>query len=326
MTISETLNRLSAYPKIAVVGDIMLDEHVWCEVLGISPEDDLAWKLRHSRRQLQLGGAANVARNLKMLDGDPRLFGAGGEDYAGVKVRNLCEEAGIRLDMTACPDRPTTTKTRYLTAHGRHIMRVDHETTVFLSGQEADQLALRITAAGPFDLIVVSDYAKGVVTSGLMGFLLAMGCPVFVDPKRNFSHYGEATLIKANKEEAERFASPTTDARPVGPARRSGRFIIITDGGNGGRLQRFDGVKLLSEAEVPVRKREVGDPTGCGDSFLAAAALYYSLDEGRNMADACLVGCAAGACTVDHVGVHAVTRDEVLRELAHPEYERAGFR
>jgi bifunctional ADP-heptose synthase (sugar kinase/adenylyltransferase) len=113
-------------PQILVIGDIMLDKHVHCEVLGLSSEDDLTPKIRIISEDVSLGGAANVAVNLRKLGAEVMLIGQVGTDGDGHRVDQLLETNEIANDIWCDSSRPTTVKTRYLTPRGRHIVRVDH--------------------------------------------------------------------------------------------------------------------------------------------------------------------------------------------------------
>jgi len=294
--------------KVAVIGDIILDEHVYCDVLGISPEDDLAPKLRVSSRVYKLGGAANTAHNLKTLGVEQvYLFGRRGNGRdTFFHFDMLCTEADI-IAQLCHSDVDIPVKSRYLTRMGRHVARVDCEQISPMRKEETAEILKLIDECGPFRFIVVSDYAKGTITEELMQSLGTRGC-LIVDPKiKDFRKYGNVHVITPNEKEWEACMLYAGKAKNV----------VVTLSGVGCRWVGCDGYAVCN-----VRTREVGDPTGCGDSFIAG--LTYALMAGLAMPDACCFANAVGACAYDHTGVHAVTREEVQAELKTFEYGREG--
>lgn len=291
-------------PKILVIGDIMMDKHVHCEVLGLSPEDDLTPKVRVAKERASLGGAANTAVNLQTLGADVTLLGIIGKDTPGLWVLDQLRKHNIIAEGFQHPTRPTTVKTRYLTPRGRHIIRIDHEedrqSKLFL--QWLKGVKLPSVAA-----IVVSDYAKGLVSPDVMDMLRKSNdCPIVVDPKRPLEAYGKIFAATPNHNEFERCLDPDNLCSYQGAD-----WIVVTLGSKGCDL--IDKVKLSSE-RIPTRAREVGDPTGCGDSFVAAFA--YAIVKGFSTKDACRIGNAAGAVKYDHRGVYAVSVRELVSEMA----------
>lgn len=292
--------------RIAVVGDCILDEHVFCEVLGISPEDDLAPKLRVRKRRFSLGGAANVAANLKTM-GVGKVFLLGQMDnvcdlqhtsFLNSTFHALCADKDIiALMVQNGVDIPT--KTRYVTDHGRHVCRVDHERPERLGVEKVEEVLANLDANGPFPFIVVSDYAKGMINNELMEGLQSRG-KLIVDPKfRRIEGYGKPYVVTPNFREWMEFEYSVPD---------NVDFTVVTIGEKG-CLVFTQSDKLT----FGVRSREVGDPTGCGDSFVAGLA--RALLAGVRMPDACRFANAAGACAFDYTGVHAVTLSEVRHEL-----------
>src|SRR5215831_8662083 len=207
-------------PTVLVVGDIMCDTYLWGKVSRISPEAPVPIFESTERRQV-LGGAANVAANLRALGCEVRLLGVVGADVAGRCVRELLHRQGI--DDTALledPSRPTTEKTR-LVAQQQHVLRLDQESRAPLAPDIVRHaLQHSTTLLADIDGLVCSDYHKGVCTPGLLEPLFAMarasGKHIMVDPKvRVFSRYRGATVLKPNLAEVEQasgyaLANPTT--------------------------------------------------------------------------------------------------------------------
>jgi D-beta-D-heptose 7-phosphate kinase/D-beta-D-heptose 1-phosphate adenosyltransferase len=301
----------AAGPNIAVYGDVMLDEHFICDVIGISPEDDAALKVRVLGREARPGGAANVAVNLAKLGANVSLSGVMGSDEAALELSKLLRAENIDFRCLQLGDRPTTVKTRYVTKRGRHLMRVDKECCDPLSHRDTEELTRRLLDASSPACVVVSDYAKGVVQEDAMKPLQSKA-KVVVGPKGiDFMKYGKVDAIVPNRLELYRASACASDdllEAAIKALRRQSRVLVVTLAESGCVF-----VNKKGSCHYPVRAREVVDPAGCGDSFLAGFA--YALANGWQDDEACVVGNACGACAASHLGVHAVTRDEVKAEL-----------
>ena len=291
-------------PRILVIGDIMLDKHIHCEVLGLSPEDDLTPKIRVISEDVSLGGAANVAVNLRRLGAKVLLVGQLGKDGDGHRVDQLLETNEIENTTWCEQKRPTTVKTRYLTPRGRHIVRVDAEKTHH-SPEFMEWFSSTVNFLGDLDVIIVSDYAKGVISSAVLDLLRnRYKCPIVVDPKRPLEQYGQIFAATPNQTEFDQYINADEIC--------SYQFdwVVVTCGAKGCRLIDKRGVTCHN---FSVRAREVGDPTGCGDSFVAA--FTYAITRGLKIDAACRIGNAAGSVKFDHRGVHAVTIHEIVDEM-----------
>lgn len=308
--------KLGRQPRIMVIGDIMLDQYVMCDVVGQSPEDDIALKLRPTDRFFKGGGAVNVALNLDQLGAHVALIGRTGKDDARNRLyRILLGHSQIDLWDVQSELCPTTQKTRYMTnKQRRHVCRVDEEC---VSNEKDAEIIERFnrSVSSYFDLIVVSDYGKGVISSGLLAALRDGSVPYIVDPKRkNLKDYGPALAITPNEAEG------MDDAGHVKPF--FAHNMIVTRSEKGADVYKHtpgahtSGFKWYTQG---TRAREVGDPAGCGDSFVAALAVAVA--QGATTEQAVAIGCAAGAVAYDHVGVHNVCMDELLRELEAFNYQ-----
>lgn len=294
--------------KIAVLGDIMCDEYLHCTVSGVSPESDSALKLRIESRACRPGGAANVALNLASLGaGVVHLYGHIADDQAGLDIRSALISSGVELRSPSLPGYHTTVKSRVITRMGNHICRLDNERI-----HTANPVLLPVLGSsfGRYDIVVVSDYDKGVITQESMDGVKRLGVPFFVDPKkRGWGIYDGADAITPNEQEASyRFCY--TSADPVFPAKR----LIITRGSRGCTLvwrRMKDGKE--DGREIPVAAKQVGDPTGCGDSFLAGLVLSRCC--GRDWISSCIYANACGAVAFGQVGAIAVKAGAVEREL-----------
>jgi D-beta-D-heptose 7-phosphate kinase/D-beta-D-heptose 1-phosphate adenosyltransferase len=305
--------------RIAVVGDVMLDEYVWGDVHRVSPDAPVpVVDLR--RRSRAAGGAANVALNLAAAGASVRLVGLVGDDASGHALRGLLQQAGLDVaGLVSDPGRRTTTKTRVV-ARGQQIVRLDEEDRGEIGPASRAALAARLEGAlSGADAVVVSDYAKGLVDAALVGAVaeLAGGrIPVIVDPKRrDASPYRGCTAITPNRAEAEaasgRAIEGDDDVAPAAEAMASAsgaRQVLVTRGDRG--LSLWEQGRMT---HVPARAREVYDVTGAGDTVIAYFAL--GLAAGVAPADAAFLANAAGSVAVSRVGTTVVAPEELVRSL-----------
>lgn len=300
--------------RTVVVGDLMLDDYVWGDVARISPDAPVP-VVAVRRRTRVLGGAGNVAQNLVVAGADVALVGVVGADAAGAAFRGLAREAGIAADaILEDASRPTTVKTRVI-ARGQHLLRLDDEDGRALDARVRATLAAAARERGAgCAVVIVSDYAKGVVDGALVAEI-ASGAPVVVDPKsRDFARYAGCTAITPNRQEAEEATglALTSEDALADAARRirercGASLVLVTLGGDGMALGLPDGSLLT----IPAESREVFDVTGAGDTVLA----YFGLAIGAGLApaDAARLANLAAGIAVAKVGTSAVTPAEVLR-------------
>jgi len=304
--------------RVFVLGDVMLDEFVWGRVSRISPEAPVP-VVQVTGQSFHLGGAGNVAANVRSLGGLAVLAGVVGKDAAGGRVREALAAAGVDSRLVELGrDRPTTVKTR-IVAHGQQVVRTDREdATDVPAGAETalvEWLRRELASCGA---LVVSDYQKGVVTASLLKRVLPLarrrGVPVLVDPKvRHFRLYRGAMVVTPNQVETEQ----ATGLRLDGPAqlRAAGRRVLSLLGCRAALVTRGEhGMSLFERGRpplhVPTAAREVFDVTGAGDTVIATMAL--ALAAGASLAEAAvLANCAAGV-VVGKVGTAQATPDEVL--------------
>ena len=189
--------------RVIVVGDIMLDQYLWGSVERISPEAPVP-VVSVDKTTCLLGGAGNVARNIKALGGQPWLLSVCGQDRNGQELRDILEQQGISNCLLADKQRQTTLKTRVI-AGGQHVVRVDQESLQPVTDEVEEVLCVRLEeAVRQDDIVVVSDYGKGVLTPGLQtclnGLVQKQGCRILIDPKpANFSLYPEAIIMTPNR-------------------------------------------------------------------------------------------------------------------------------
>lgn len=314
MTLASTLHGR----RVLIAGDVMLDRFLFGRVDRISPEAPVP-VLRFEREERRLGGAANVAANVRALGGHPILAGVIGADEWGRLLQADLAAAGIETSLVTDPARPTTCKVRLATSRNQQVARVDYESDADLDGAQTDLMiqACRDALEGA-GAIVISDYLKGVVTARLFATLTAgaraAGIPVVADPKTpGPDRYHGATVITPNHHEAEAMSRMRIrgdeDARAAARAIQHAagvESVIITRGEHG--MWVLDG-STGRERALPAAAREVSDVTGAGDTVVAALAL--GLAAGLPLIDAADLANRAAAVVVGKFGAATATVSEI---------------
>ncbi|MCS7016880.1 MAG: D-glycero-beta-D-manno-heptose 1-phosphate adenylyltransferase [Gemmatales bacterium] len=324
-------------PQVLVVGDLMLDRYVWGNAERISQEAPVVL-LRADRREERLGGASSVATLLRALGARVMIAGVVGEDRDGQRVMQLLDE--LEIDHAAVlvdSSRPTTVKERYVgraqQRHPQQMLRVDYESRESISQaleqQLREVLRPRIRKA---DIILVSDYDKGVCTPSLLSWLIAEARVsqrrILADPIRCkstaenhvYEKYRGCTALTPNRLEASLATGlPTeTTAQALAAAEKLLTWLeleacVVTLDKDGMALAHRDGHRL----HFPTRPRQVYDITGAGDMVLCMLGL--ALAAGADYPEAIRLANVAGGLEVEKIGVAPVSRDEILRDLAEAE-------
>jgi rfaE bifunctional protein kinase chain/domain len=315
------LHRLSGLP-IVIVGDVMLDHFIFGRVTRISPEAPVP-VVEFDHEEFRVGGAGNVAHNVRGLGGSVELIGIVGRDEHGTRLKNALTKDGIGTAGLVTEDsRPTTRKVRIVTSRNQQVARIDYESDREARGDiETALVAALDKAAGSAKAIVISDYLKGTVTRALVaravGIARDRAIPVLVDPKvPHLDYYSGVTLLTPNNAEAETaaHASIRTDGEAGAAARairtRVGcRSVLITRGESGMWL-----LDDSHEGHIPAATREVSDVTGAGDTVIATLAL--ALAAGGDMAEAAMLANAAAGVTVSKFGPTSVSPAELRAAIA----------
>ena len=303
--------------RIAVIGDVMLDRFLIGRVSRISPEAPVPVVIFESE-EVRLGGAANVANNLRELGGAVDLIGVIGDDDSGAQLKSELAAKGIHATgLITDLERRTTTKMRVVTSRNQQVSRIDfesdHDVGAAIEDALVSQVELRARSA---QVVLVSDYQKGVVTRRAMAQLVAFaqqnGVPVIVDPKvPHIDYYGGATLVTPNHIEAESATNSriTTneDARRAATALRQRLGIdsvLITRGEHGMWLDHGG-----QDGYLPASAREVSDVTGAGDTVIATLAL--AIAAGATMPEAARLANEAAGIVVGRFGAATVSPDEL---------------
>jgi D-beta-D-heptose 7-phosphate kinase/D-beta-D-heptose 1-phosphate adenosyltransferase len=304
--------------SVLIVGDVMLDHFVVGRVSRISPEAPVP-VVEYDHDEYGIGGAGNVANNVRALAGAVELVGLIGEDRDADVLRDELLARHIGCDgLVGDKTRRTTTKQRIVTTRNQHVARVDYENDAEAGPAIEQALMARVDQhLEHARVVVVSDYLKGVVTRGLMSRLVELArmrnVPVLVDPKiPHIDYYAGATLVTPNHNEAE--VATHMRIRSDEDARRAGYVfmerahclsVLITRGEHGMSL-----VDPSGDLHFPAVAREVADVTGAGDTVIAALAL--SLAAGATRGEAAQLANHAAAIVVGHFGAATVTPAELL--------------
>ena len=298
--------------RVAVIGDIMLDEYIIGDTDRISPESPVP-VIREELRACVPGGASNVAVNIRALGVEVTLVGVVGMDADGDKLMAELDKRGIASSgILRIKDRPTSRKTR-LIARGSQMLRVDNETTEPIDQEIENELTALIGDANA-DVIVVSDYAKGVITDGLMTALTGLPGKIVVDPKSpDFSLYRSCDVIKPNHREilqATGLTDPSDDELEAGcrslMEMHNVTALLVTMGPQGMVLYE----KGRPSYHIKSRAREVYDVTGAGDTV--AAVLASALSAGVSLTDSCEIANMAAGLVVGKRQTATVTCREIL--------------
>lgn len=315
--------------RVLCIGDIMLDRFVYGSVDRISPEAPIP-VLKITREDEMLGGAGNVMRNLHALGAQACFAGLVGEDEAAGKIHELLNAAnGMEAVLIRDKTRTTTLKTRYM-ASNQQIMRADYEEAHPISSEQEKSLFSEISKKiAHYDVVVLSDYGKGVLSDGLCRQIITLATqmqkPVIVDPKgADYEKYRGARLVTPNLKElseASRMSCQSDD-----DILAAARHVIDQSGVENILATRSkDGMSLISASQqvlhLPTRARDVFDVSGAGDTVVATMALAIAL--GASQQEGAELANLAAGLVVAKIGTAAVYREELLQALMHEDVSRA---
>ena len=303
--------------RILVVGDVMCDTYLSGHVSRISPEAPVPVFESTEKRHV-LGGAANVAANLRALGCEVRLAGVVGDDVAGRYVREQLRAQGIADDLLVQDaGRPTTEKTRLIARH-QQLVRLDHESRLPLPAELNTWILAGVESIlAEVDGLICSDYNKGVCTPDLLVPLFAKAraanVPIFVDPKaRDFARYRGATVLTPNLAEVRHATGdPVEDETSLATAAESllrqseAQALLVTRGAAG--MSLFHPPQATQH--LSAHTRDVYDVTGAGDTVIAAFAA--AAIGGLSYAEAARLANVAAGIVVGKAGTAVVHREEL---------------
>lgn len=309
----EKFNSLTAL----IVGDVMIDAYYWGKVERISPEAPVPI-VQVQQRENRLGGAANVALNVKMLGSKAIIASVVGDGSKGDMFRSTLKENGFSTEgIIDSPDRMTTVKTRVI-SQGHHLLRIDEENTSPLTSTDERHLLdciKGILERQKVDVIILEDYNKGVLTEKVITTIIAWArekaIPTTVDPKKdNFFAYTGATLFKPNLKELKEGVKIDFDKQDFNALQGAIRSLES-------RLKNDVTLVTLSELGVvtnsaqgfhheKAHRREILDVSGAGDTVISVASL--AMAAGASPAVYAALANIAGGLVCEKVGVVPVDK------------------
>ena len=307
--------------NVLIIGDVMLDSYIWGAVERVSPEAPVP-VVSVRKKDVRLGGAANVALNVQSLGAKPILCALIGDDDAGKKLLQNFKERNITSDgIVISTTRPTTVKTRVIASH-QHVVRVDEESDAVANANEEKQLLERIETLLPAcQVVIFEDYDKGALNTSIIEKSVALanklGIPTVVDPKkRNFLAYKNVTLFKPNLKELREGLKIDVDAanqHQVASAVESlksklnAKGILVTLSEHGAYID-FENQKIKLSAHM----REIADVSGAGDTVVSIAAVCVALKLDPKLI--VTLSNLGGGLVCQHVGVVPIDKEEFLLE------------
>jgi rfaE bifunctional protein kinase chain/domain len=324
--ISELFNSFNKL-NVLIIGDVMVDSYLWGDVDRISPEAPVP-VVNITKRENRLGGAANVALNIKSMGANPILCSVVGNDTKGDEFLSLLEKQKMEtVGILKSDKRITTTKFRVI-GNNMQLLRVDEEIDSFLEEIDRKKLFetfIEISREKKIDVIVFQDYDKGIIDEELISRVVEkageLGIPVAVDPKRrNFLSYKGVTLFKPNLKELSeglkieidrKNRNKLKDAVSKLKSKINADIVMITLSEDGIFVEYNDN----GEKEVklfPSYVRAISDVSGAGDTVISVASLC--LAAGSDAATMANIANLAGGLVCEDVGVVPVDKEKLLRE------------
>jgi rfaE bifunctional protein kinase chain/domain len=324
--ISELFNSFNKL-NVLIIGDVMVDSYLWGDVDRISPEAPVP-VVNITKRENRLGGAANVALNIKSMGANPILCSVVGNDTKGDEFLSLLEKQKMEtVGILKSDKRITTTKFRVI-GNNMQLLRVDEEIDSFLEEIDRKKLFetfIEISREKKIDVIVFQDYDKGIIDEELISRVVEkageLGIPVAVDPKRrNFLSYKGVTLFKPNLKELSeglkieidrKNRNKLKDAVSKLKSKINADIVMITLSEDGIFVEFNDN----GEKEIrlfPSYVRAISDVSGAGDTVISVASLC--LAAGSDAATMANIANLAGGLVCEEVGVVPVDKEELLRE------------
>jgi rfaE bifunctional protein kinase chain/domain len=308
---------------ILIIGDVMLDAYLWGKVDRISPEAPVP-VVSVNKKEARLGGAANVALNIKALGAKPIICSVIGDDKEGDELLDLFKESEIDAgNLVKIVGRKTTVKTRVI-AQNQQILRIDSETDIEIHKNESNLVLNKfrlILEQQKIDAIIFQDYDKGLITPYLIDEVTksakAKNIPIIVDPKkRNFLSYKDVDVFKPNFKELKEGLKVDFDPKNLLELRQNvallkdkinAKSILLT-------LSEL-GVYAVNQNEErlsPAHIRTIADVSGAGDTVISVVATCIAA--GTDVFLAAKLGNLAGGLVCEKVGVVPIDKDQLLLE------------
>ena len=313
--------------NVLIIGDVMVDSYLWGKVERISPEAPVP-VVSVQNRENRLGGAANVALNIKAMGANPILCSVVGDDQKGKEFIELLEgQDMVTLGIIKSKDRLTTTKFRVI-GNKVQMLRVDEESEKPLIEEEQTALINRfkkILNEYMIDVIIFQDYDKGVISEEMIKMVvktaMEKNIPVAVDPKKqNFSAYKNVTLFKPNLKELKEGLKIDFDHKSSGELQKAvtslksllnAKIVLLTMSEDGVFIE-WDNNGEKSTHIIPSSVRSISDVSGAGDTVISVASLCLAANVNPLIMAA--LSNLAGGLVCEKVGVVPVDRQQLLNE------------
>ena len=286
---------------IRIIGDIILDAWIKGEQSIKSPEANVKIFSYKNTPDYNLGGAANVAANIKSLKNNVKLYGTIGRDSDGIILHNLLKKKKIKSTINFTKN-ITTTKTRFIDNKKRHILRVDKENK---NNFDIKNLKKEIKKE---DIIIISDYDKGVIKKNTINKILAYNKNLFIDPKNKAEYYKGAFLVKPNMKQFKKWVGSFSIKKSINLINRmKWHWLIVTDSANGvyviNKSGEFDHYKY--------KTKKVLDITGAGDTFISTLCHYFNL--GMDVFQSCDLACYASTLSTEKSKTYVLEKKDIYK-------------
>ena len=302
-------------PKILVVGDLMIDHYIWGTCERISPESPVQI-VDVTRETTLLGGAGNVINNLKALGAEVSVSSVIGDDNNGAELLNMLNEIDINTKNIILQSERKTSKKSRVVAVSQQVLRYDKESKEDIHSESVSEILNSLSQSiGEYDIVILSDYAKGVlseeVCQGVIELSKKNGVKVLVDPKGgNFSKYRGAYLLTPNKKEA--ILATGVDIRDENSLKEALlKLKKECDLGVSLITLSEDGIATYDDKlkVFPTVAKEVFDVTGAGDTVIASIA--FALSAGKSIEEIAAFANLAAGVVVGKIGSATVSIDEI---------------
>lgn len=327
MDISNLINNFKNN-KILIIGDIMLDTYIMGKVDRVSPEApvpvvDITEKIN------KLGGAANVALNIKELGAIPIICSIVGKDHTGAELEYLfkCNDLNVKY-LFKTKKRKTTNKTRII-GNNFQLLRIDDENKNDIDDELFDKIKDNIiiaVAENKINGIIIQDYDKGVISRKMIEYIIKLsekrGIPVFIDPKiRNFDYYGKCDIFKPNFNELKRGLKLDLDVDNWEYIKPHVEKLILnknintfyTTLGEKGILMSYNDKNKIIHKHIKSIKRNIADVSGAGDTVISVASLMTINGFDRELT--ANISNLAGGLVCEKIGVVPINKNELLNEI-----------
>lgn len=305
--------------RIMVVGDLMLDHYIRGKVDRISPEAPVP-VVEVQNEEYRLGGAANVALNIRSLSSEPILVGVVGDDKHAQIMRDILSQNGIDdFGLFVDRGRPTTVKTR-INAVNQQIVRLDYESRADIAGELQSSISSWIREQIPScSALIIEDYNKGLLSSAMISDLIKLAAtfdvPVAVDPKhRHFFDYSGVCIFKPNFQEMQKNLGQSFETEDEFFAaayalkeRINATYMVVTRGSKGLYVFTQNNAPL----HIPTFAKEVYDVSGAGDTVISVLSL--AIASGCDIHTAATIANHAAGVVCGKLGTATVNAEEIIQ-------------